>query len=311
MSLQNHLHQDIQAAMQEIDSTPPPSKKSNKAKRRFIIIGLVVLLLIGGGLAGWRLFLYEASPEVEAPASATVEPAPKPEEEPEAAPAFDQAALQKALTQWGATAGGAYGVTISNQDGNILAEANSSTPYFAASIYKLYVAYVGYQKIDDGTYKLSQPYLNGWTRGKCLDEMIRTSNSPCAEKMWVELGKESLTATLKTYGLKNTSMTGLTTSSGDAAIILARISKGAGLKPASQKAFLDSMQHQIYTQALQSGFSQATVYDKVGFRGRNEYHDVAIVRFGDERTLIVSVLTTGVGTKKIAALGASVEKAAN
>jgi hypothetical protein len=47
------------------------------------------------------------------------------------------------------------------------------------------------------------------------------------------------------------------------------------------------------------------VYDKVGFRELDEYHDVGIVKFADGRVLIVSVLTKNAGVRNIAGLGAA------
>jgi beta-lactamase class A len=217
-------------------------------------------------------------------------------------PVFVPAKFSKALSTWGKQQTGDYSVVVTDNQGEVLASANGDASYFAASIYKIYVAYVGYQRIDDGTYKASEPYLGGWTRGKCLDEMIRTSNSPCAEKMWVELGKENLNTIMKNLGIKNTSMTGITTTAVDAALMMKLINNGDGLSESSQKLFMNSMTEQIYRDGLPKGFGLLKVSDKVGFRGEQEYHDVGIVELTDKRVLIVSVLTTNVGEDEIAKL---------
>lgn len=222
-------------------------------------------------------------------------------------PQFNAAKLQQVLDDWASTHAGMYSVVIKDTDGKTLAKTNAHTSYFTASIYKLYVAYIGYQRIDDGTYSPSETYLNGWTRQKCLYEMIHQSHSPCAEKMWVELGKQNLTNELEKYGLKDTSMVGLTTSAADAAIILSRLQKGQDLSQASREAFLKSMKTQIYRDALPTGFTTAVVYDKVGFNGKIEYHDVAIVKFDDGRELIVSVLTKNAGSGNIAGLARAIQ----
>lgn len=222
---------------------------------------------------------------------------------------FDKAKLETAVDGWVSVHSGTYGVTLMDKQGRVLASAGSDEVFFAASIYKLYVAYVGYQKIDDKTYSLDEPYLGGYSRGKCLDMMIRESHSPCAEKLWAELGKDKLNKQLKTYGLKNTDMNDLSTSSYDAALILARIERGEGLSKASQAAYLDSLLGQIYRSALPTGFVNAQVYNKVGFNGYVEYHDTAIVRLADKRSLIVSVLTKNVGTKNISGLAGAIQAA--
>lgn len=224
-------------------------------------------------------------------------------------PKFNAESLQLMLTDWVATHEGTYGITLADDKGKILAESGGDTRFFTASIYKLYVAYMGYQKIDDGTHLLEQSYWNGWTRGECLDEMIRTSNSPCAEKLWNELGKEATTAKLKEYGLTDTSMTGLYTSSRDAAIILARLQQGLDLSQDSRTAMLKSMEAQIYRKALPVGFATAIVRDKVGFNEKIEYHDTALVEFADGRVMVVSVLSKNAGTGNVIKLAQTIEQA--
>lgn len=311
MDDKDQLRENMKQAVRDLDSpviTPRQPKKP--AKKQLIIIGVILGIAIVGLFAVWYFFVRTkpAPPKNEEP-QATIQPKQEAQPAQKQQAQFEKAAIQKALKDWEANAGGIYSVTITDDSGAILAEANSDKQYFTASIYKIYVAYVGYQKIDDGTYKLSEPYLGGWTRGKCLDEMIRSSHSPCAEKMWVELGKENITQKLKTYGIENTSMTGLVTTSGDAAIILSRIQQQKDLSNASTKALKSSMLGQIYRDALPVGFKTSKVYDKVGFRGNDEYHDTAIVQLKDGRTVIVSVLTSGVGTKKIATLASQLEEA--
>lgn len=219
--------------------------------------------------------------------------------------------LQPVVDQWVATHPGTYAVKITDTSGQSLAEIKGNQPFFTASIYKLYVAYIGYQAVDRGTYQLSDPYLSGYTRGKCLDAMIRDSYSPCGEKMWAELGKDNLTQKLKSYGLTGTSMTGLQTTANDAAIILANIATGKDLSPASQAAYLDSMKTQDdkYRRGLPSGIKDATVYNKVGWNLDQEWHDTAIVELPNGQKIIVSVFTDGVGFSNVAGLGTALQKA--
>ena len=181
--------------------------------------------------------------------------------------------------------------------------------YFTASLYKLYVAYAGYQKIDDGTYDADESYLGSYTRAKCLDKMIRESYSPCGEKWWNELGKEAVTAKMRGYGLKNTSLTGLYTSAADSAAILRMLYKGTDLSKSLRAAYLDSMKDQpaLYRRGLPSGFNKSTVYDKVGWNGQVEWHDAAIITLPGGRSYVISVLTQNVGSSQIAALGKAIE----
>lgn len=269
-----------------------------------IVVAVLLLLLIVS-----FLFNNKAAAPEQQNQSIQTETNQTEQNEENPTPQYNAKELQSVVDSWVKSHGGTYSVVVSDPSSNkTLATTAKDTQYFTASIYKLYVAYIGYQKIDDGTYSANQTYLNGWTRGKCLDEMIRTSNSPCAEKMWVELGKENLNTQLKKYGLTNTSMTGLYTSAADTAIILTNIQNSKDLSKESRSKLLESMKNQIYRDGLPAGFTKMTVYDKVGFRGTVEYHDTALVKT-DKGTVVVSVLTKNAGTKNIAGLGKALQEA--
>lgn len=217
---------------------------------------------------------------------------------------------QSIIEKWASSHKGDYSIVITTHSGRVLASYRPDTVYFTASLYKLFVIYEAYQLVDDGTYSLDEPYLNGWTRGKCMDEAIRSSYSPCAEKLWNELGKEKLTDQMEGYGLTNTSLVGLSTSANDVAIILRNIEQGKDLSSASQAAYLDSMKTQeaIYRRGLPAGFEAAgaTVYNKVGWNGYVEWHDAAIVDFGGGKKLIVTVLSENAGIANIVDLAKTI-----
>ena len=279
-------------------------------KRRWpVLVGIFLLFTIGiVGLvyAFWPRTANAPEPPQENAVAEVAEPEP---EEP--APQFNAKKLQQAVDNWANKQSGAVSVVITDKTGDILAEKNPNEVMFAASIYKLYVAYEGYRRVDNGTFDPDEKYLGEWTRAKCLDEMIRSSHSPCAEKMWVEIGKEELTNTLRSYTISNTSMTNITTTANDAAKMLVRIETDEGLSKESRKAYLNSMKNQKYRDALPKGFANQTVYDKVGFNQQIEYHDVGIVEFADGRRLIVAVQTKRVGTANIAALASAIAAAVN
>ena len=114
---------------------------------------------------------------------------------------FDSEALQKVIESWGApkiTDESRASVVLMDENGEIIAGFKSDTEFFAASIYKLFVTYEGYRAMDAKTVDSNEVYQGGRTRMECLDLMVRESDSPCAEKMWEELGKQELTDTLKT-----------------------------------------------------------------------------------------------------------------
>ncbi len=222
---------------------------------------------------------------------------------------FASKELQSVLDNWVSGVSGTASVVLMSTEGRLIASLDKDKKYFTASIYKLYVAYAGYMQLDAGLIDASEPYVNGNNRAECLDLMIRESDSPCGEKLWNEVGKSELTKQLEDYAIYNTSMVALNTTAFDTALMLVRVANGEGLTSPSQTALLESMKNQIYRDALNAGFTGETiVYNKIGFRGLNEYHDTAIVEFTDGRRLIVSVLTDGVGTSSIAELGMLIEE---
>ena len=127
--------------------------------------------------------------------------------------------------------------------------------------------------------------------------------------MWTELGKEKLTKQLKDYGLANTNMTGLSTSAADAAIILQRLFERQELTEAHTNLFLDSLKTQDtkYRRGLPTGFTNSTVYNKVGWNEQIEWHDAAIVTLPNGRSYVIAVFTEHVGSANIAALGKTIE----
>ena len=277
-------------------------------KNSQVILAIILLVIIF--IVGFLMWQTRADPEPPVDVGTIiVEEVPIETFEKEPEPAFNSSELTAVVNTWVARQSGDASVVLSDLDGTILAESNPAMVFFAASIYKLYVAYEGYLEIDEGIVNPQELYINGYTRAECLDLMIRESDSPCAEKLWNELGKQKLTDTLAGYGITDTNMVALTTTAADAAKMLSRIAQPIGLSVESQNAYMTSMKEQIYRDALNKGFSEEVIiYNKIGFNGQVEYHDVAIAEFVDGRQLIVSVLTENVGTAEIANLGRDIEE---
>jgi hypothetical protein len=223
-------------------------------------------------------------------------------------PTFNETELSAIVNSWSQKNKGTESVVVASLDGKVLASSSPNETFFTASIYKLFVVYLAYQDVDAGLHGFDEPFLNDWTRGKCLDEAIRTSHSPCAEKLMGEIGRKNIQARLDAYGLTNTKIQGLKTSANDVSIILGRLGQGNDLSAASSQRMLDSMLGQQYRNGLAKGFSTSQVYNKVGFQDLAEYHDAGIVRLADGRQVIVTVLTKDVGVRSIAQLAASLQK---
>lgn len=280
------------------------------AQRTRQIEGYIIILLLLFGLtyAGFLSGKVLSSVQEIMPAPmqqmlSAVSMGPVPE--PSKPKTFVTGEFSPAVEAWASRSRGPEGVYIVDFNGTILAEQSADEEFFTASIYKVYVAYVGYQEVDAGKQSLNDPFFGDWTRGKCLDEMIRSSNSPCAEKMMAELGRQNIQDKLNSYGLTHTKIRGLKTSAKDISIVLGRLWNSTDLSQESRRAMLDSMLNQQYRNALPRGFTGASVYNKVGFEELSEYHDVGIVQLADGRPVIVSILTKDVGLRSILQLAQS------
>jgi hypothetical protein len=280
-----------------------------KNSQQILAVILLIALIVVGLLVWFIASRTSDSDVIESEDSVAQESVRENETKEPEQPAFNVIELQAIVDSWVQASGGSSSVVVSDIDNNILAAHNADEIYFAASIYKLYVAYAGYQQVDSGAVDPDELYVNGNTRGECLDLMIRDSDSPCAEKLWNELGKAELTEQLKTYGIENTSIEAITTTAFDASLLLGRVVRGEGLSDKARTAYLDSMkdQDELYRRGLPSEFTASTVYNKVGWNELVEWHDTAIVEAPDGRKLIVSVLTENVGFRKIGELGSTLE----
>ncbi len=280
-----------------------------KYKKSQVVLTVVLLiLLIVASVVAWVLVKNDKTEVVTTPIEEPVVEVEAPTTEPE--PDFDAVALQSAVDEWVNSTSGTSSVVVADESGEVLAAHNSDQVYFAASLYKLFVAYEGYQSLDEIGEVPDTNYLNGQTRQECLDLMIRDSDSPCGEKMLAELGGLELTNKLREYGITNTSMTNISTTAYDSMKVLSLVLLGRGLSEDHQAKYLESMlvQDDLYRRGLPSGFSdQVSVYNKVGWNEQKEWHDAAIVENQNGERLIVVVLTENVGTTKIKELAASVE----
>lgn len=273
-------------------------------RRKKLFIGAVVVAIM---LFGLGLYIVFTPHTATSPASDDENRQTNPAEEAVPEPSYPLIDVQPIIDTWIAKQSGSASIVVYDlQNNQIIGEHNKSEVYFAASLYKLYVAYEGYLAEQRGDYQFDEPYLGSLTRGECIDLMIRESDSPCAEKLWVELGKSELTEKLRSYGINNTSMNNITTTAEDANLQLIRLWQHSEISEGSKASMLKSMANQIYRDALAKSFAGVTFYDKVGFRDYDEYHDAGIVELPDGRAYVVSLLTDGVGSVAMADLGAQI-----
>jgi beta-lactamase class A len=131
--------------------------------------------------------------------------------------------------------------------------------------------------------------------------MIQFSDSPCAEKMMTELGKQNMQNRLNALGLTDTSMARLQTSTKDASLVTSLVNSGTGLSQQSTSRLRSAMLKQQYRDALPRGFTGFEVGDKVGFY-ETGYHDTAFVKAPNSNSYIVTIFTDAVRSTSITEL---------
>jgi beta-lactamase class A len=261
---------------------------------------MAVVLLVAGGIYLWSL---PRADQTNSDSAQTEAPISQKKKTPETKPARPKVNLQPVLDSWLKDNNGTYSVVMRDLDGsNIVAAHNDDTQYFMASIYKLYVAYLALIDVQNNKYDLSESFLNGWSRQKCIDQMIRISHSPCGEKYMAEQGREVIKKRLAEFNIIDTDYGAFVTTAADAEQVLHRLHAGKDLDDAHAKILLDAMKGQIYRDTIVKGVKEAKVANKVGFRGYEEYHDVGIIYMPSGAAYSLSILTKNAGTSRIADL---------
>ena len=215
--------------------------------------------------------------------------------------------LQPVVDQWVAAHSGDYGIAVYDPDNKkMVATHQADKQFFTASIYKLYVVYLQLIDIQKGVRTADELFRGDYSRQKCIEEAVRTSDSPCAEALMAELTQASMNTRLQAYGLTSTAFPGFVTSAEDVAKILIRFQANQDLSQANTSILRTVMEQQIYRKGLPDGMPQATVADKVGFSETPHYHDVGIVTLPNKRQYVVVFLSQGVGTRVVADFGKTI-----
>ena len=211
----------------------------------------------------------------------------------------------------------------------VVGNFEENTEFETASVYKLFVAYEGYKRVDNGQWSSSDESFGGMTTLECLDKMVRESHSGCAENLLSKIGEDDLDAILRTnYGLEQTSVSGLKTTAADMVKFLKIINTHKEISNESFARLSDSMLNQPaieldecngpcdFRSGLPAGFSKdVKVFNKVGWAWNGAfwtvYDDVAILECPKSgRRFAMVVLTSGLQEQNvISRLGEMTEEA--
>ena len=232
--------------------------------------------------------------------------------------------FQPLVGEWVKSAGGNKSVLIYDLDRDEVAGSyNTEENYNTASLYKLFVVYEGYRRLENGEWQTGEPAgSTGHTVLECLDLAIRESYSPCAETLWARIGHDELDEIIKKdFEIVNSDISTLTSNPEDIQKMMKLFYEHPDIKDEALVARMkDSFLNQPkitydWRQGLPSGFSdEVNVYNKVGWAFNADgnywdiYHDAAIIEFPEkDRHFIVVVMTNKVSYQQIRKLGTMIE----
>lgn len=260
----------------------------SKGKRKIVFLAVVVLLAVGS----WFIFKGGDKPQEQANTSDNQSSSNKAPAKESPKPPLVQ--LQPVVDAWVAKQSASYGIVVYDPDNKqIIAQNQPDKKFFAASLYKQFVAYLALEDFQKGTQDPDEILTGGFTRKECVDKMIRESHSPCGEAMMADMGPATLEQRVSDMGIHNTVFAGITTTAQDSALILQYIVEKRDLN-ADNTAFLKDamrMQEQRFRNGLAKGAPDATWETKVGWNEQYNYHDIGIMTLPSGRQYVVAILS--------------------
>ena len=264
-----------------------------KSKKPIVILTLVVITLIAS-LSYWFLIRNDSSNQSVAETEQntdTVEETSK--------LSYQQIDLQPTIDNWAKKYPSEYYIAVYDlQNGEIIGQSQPDEPVFAASLYKIYVAYLSLLDFQTGAQNPDEILIAGQTKRECIDKMIRSSDSPCGEAMMADIGQATLNKRVADIGMTDTIFNGIQTSAHDSALILKYIDEGRDLNKENTEFLLDAMltQDAKFKRGLQTGAPEAKWQTKVGWNEDINYHDIGIMTLPDGRKFSVAILGKGSGS---------------
>lgn len=264
------------------------SKKRSK-KLLFIILGLILVSTI--------VLLFFNNKTSEAPSN--IDTPSDEQSDSQITESYESINLQSTIDEWIQKYPASYSISIYDlQNGSVLGSNNPDEKIFAASLYKIYVAYLSLLDFQTGAQKPDDILIAGQTKRECVDKMIRNSDSPCGEAMMAEIGQSVLNERVSNMGMNGTIFNGIQTTAADSALILRYISEGRDLNKENSEFLLDSMltQEAKFKRGLQTGAPDAQWQTKVGWNEDMNYHDIGIMTLDDGRKFAIAILGKGSGS---------------
>lgn len=267
-------------------------QNKKRSRKPAVIAILVIVIFLVGAFALYTKATQKDNQSQTDPVSNTTDDTKEP-----AKPALVD--LQPVVDEWAAAQRAEYSIVVYDPaNKQVIATREADKPMFAASLYKLFVAYLALVDFESGAQDPSEIFIADQTKKQCVDKMIRESDSPCGESMMAEMGQQKLRERVAEMGIRNTIFAGITTTAADSALILQYIVEGRDLN-AQNTAFLrDAMRVQPdkYRRGLATGAPEAIWETKVGWNEQSNYHDIGIMTLPNGREYVVAILGQGSGS---------------
>lgn len=187
------------------------------------------------------------------------------------------------------------------------ASAKAGDQVISASTYKLFVAYVLFEKIKTGGYSWEQPMLDTNIAG-CFDRMIVRSDNACAEKFIDMITTKVLDDTIHAGGFSKAtsfrSTVATKTSAADQLRLVIGLHDGTIIGGSDRDRLLSAMSRQIYRAGIPSG-TNGSVQNKVGFL--NEVLNDSGVVTTSRGTYAISIMTRNSSWGEIAQITRTIE----
>lgn len=205
-----------------------------------------------------------------------------------------------------------FGVSVATMYGTgLAANTNGAKQFEAASTYKLFVAYVVFQQINQGAMQWSDQIYGGRDATQCFDDMIVKSDNNCAKAFASKVGGwQVIENAMHGLGLTGTSLTGPTlfTTANDLSVYLQKLQAGTLLNANDTARLIDAMKRQIYRSGIPKG-TGLTVADKVGFVD-DVIHDAGIV-YSAQGPYVLVIMTSNSSWNAIASIASQVNSYLN
>jgi len=192
---------------------------------------------------------------------------------------------------------GQTSIVVTDLTDNATASTDADDVTISASLYKIFVAWGIYQKIDNGSLTLQSATGTGLSVGQCLYAMITVSDNDCGYALGNMVGWAALDGSLANIGLTHTTTNNYdaagnlindkVTTAHDVSLFLGKLYHGQLLSQKSTDAFITLLKEDQLNTWLPSGLPSGTVIAHKTGALYNLVHDAGIIYSGNVEYLLV------------------------